>query len=77
MRPDKCHTLVFDGKAPKNNTAIQVGGRPTNNIKDKPSTFLGSVVACSRRSKNNASSLQHVDNCDIPGLKKDVTQVAY
>ena len=62
VRPDKCHTLVFDGKAPKNNTAILVGGRPTSNIKDKPSTFLGSVVACSRRSKFNSSNLQFSDD---------------
>ena len=56
VRPDKCYSLIYDGRATKNNPIISVGGCITTNIKKKPTTFLGSIIAGSSGSRKKASN---------------------
>ena len=55
VRSDKCYSLLFDGKDAKKYPIIKIGGRTSSNIKEKPTTFLGSIVPCSSLSRKKRS----------------------
>ena len=41
ISPDKCFSLIFDGKNTKATSSFKVGGSVTKNISDNPTSFLG------------------------------------
>ena len=47
VKSGKCYSLLFDGKDANKYPIIKLGGVTSSNIKEKPTTFLGSIVACS------------------------------
>ena len=47
IRPDKCFSLVI-GSCKKDKTVFKVADGMTNDIKNSPTTFLGSVVGSSK-----------------------------
>ena len=57
IRPDKCYSLVYDGKAATRFPCITASGGSITSIVEKSTTFLGSIVAC------NSKSRKKVANC--------------
>lgn len=80
IRPDKCYSLLYDGKVATRLPCIIVGGGTTTNVVAKPTTFLGSIVTCSSSSRKKESNsalsstlpsyLQHLDNTPVRGEYK-------
>ena len=61
IQPDKCYSLLYDGKVATRLSNISVGGKTTTNIVEKPTTFLGSIVtgwSHSRKGWRTLPSLQ-------------------
>ena len=59
VRPDKCHTLLFDGKVTRKGPVINMGRGTNCNITKKVTTFLGSIFACSTKSRKRACNDQY------------------
>ena len=80
IRPDKCHSLLFDGKAACKGPVINVGGGTTSNIKEKCTTFLGSIFASNAKARKKACNdkfaqeftvrLKRLDSAPIRGEYK-------
>ena len=56
IRPDKCFSVVFDGKSVAKNSSFDVGGGQTASIREHPTTFLGSTVCHSLQSSKRSAS---------------------
>ena len=50
IRPDKCFSVVFDGRRVRDGFSFKVGGGHTNNIKSKATAFLGFTIGHNSRS---------------------------
>ena len=80
IRPDKCHSLVFNGQKAVKKTSFLIGSGETQNICDHPTLFLGSTIGCntttSVKSASNSfssmfiSSLEKLDQAKIRGEYK-------
>ena len=69
VRSGKCYSLLFDGKDANKYPIIKLGGGTSSNIKEKPTTFLGSIVACSSWSRKKKSNQKFSDQF-IPHLQQ-------
>ena len=54
FRPDKCISMIFDGKKMDHKTTFSLGNGSTCNIADSPTKILGKVVAGSYSSAKKA-----------------------
>ena len=80
IRLDKCYSLVNDGKAATHFPCITASGGSITSIVEKPTTFLGSIVAYNSKSRkklaNSAFStiltahLQGLDRAPVRGEYK-------
>ena len=80
IRPDKCFSMVFDGKLVAKYSSFDVGDGQTTSIREHPTTFLGSTVCHSLQSSNRAASesflkgfltsLRKLDSTPVKGENK-------
>ena len=80
IRPDKCFSLVYDGKKARRNVTFKVGNGETQNIHHHPTMFLGATVCSNKRAVVNLASksfsnhlsacLSQIDKAHIRGKYK-------
>lgn len=77
IQPDKCYSLHFDGKETREKFTISVNEGTICNIKDNPTSFLGTIVSHSKSHMNKISSsnfsehfysyLKHLNDAPVRG----------
>ena len=75
IQPHKCYSLLYDGKVATRLPCITAGDGNIINVVEKPTTFLGSIVAGIQKSRKRASNsafsvalnshLQHLDDTPV------------